>query len=105
MGLTTTSQKQIVVQKPNNQPRIGGINRKRTKQRIRNNDLVMAIWNVLTMLQPRKMPEVAQEMIRHKIDIMALQEIRWQGTGKIDKPEFTSDWPYPDRWAKAFKCT
>jgi endonuclease/exonuclease/phosphatase family metal-dependent hydrolase len=41
------------------------------------------------MLQPGKMQEIAQEMIRHKIDIMALQEIRWQGTGRIDNPEFT----------------
>jgi exonuclease III len=36
------------------------------------------------MLQPGKMQEVAQEMIRHKTDIMALQ-----GTGRINKPEFT----------------
>jgi exonuclease III len=41
------------------------------------------------MLQPRKMQEVVQEMARYKIDIMALQEIRWQGTARIDKLEFT----------------
>jgi exonuclease III len=41
------------------------------------------------MLQPGKMLETAQEMIRNKVDIMAVQEIRWQGTGKIDKSEFT----------------
>jgi hypothetical protein len=41
------------------------------------------------MLQPGKMQETAQEMIRHKINIMALQELRWQETGRIDKPEFT----------------
>jgi hypothetical protein len=35
------------------------------------------------------MKEIAQEIIRNKIDIMAVQEIRWHGTGRIDKPEFT----------------
>jgi hypothetical protein len=44
----------------------------------------MGTWNVHTMLQPGKMQEVAQEMIQHKTDIMALQ-----GTSRIDKPEFT----------------
>jgi hypothetical protein len=40
MGLTTPSRKKDVVQKPNNEPRIGGIYWKRTKQNMRNND-----WN------------------------------------------------------------
>jgi hypothetical protein len=44
------------VQKPKNQPRIGGTYGKRTKQRIRNNDIMMATWNVHTMMQPRKIP-------------------------------------------------
>jgi hypothetical protein len=41
------------------------------------------------MLQPGKMQEIAQEMIQNKIDIMSVKEIRWQGTGRIHKPEYT----------------
>jgi exonuclease III len=41
------------------------------------------------MLQPGKMQEVAQEMIRYKTD-MAQQEMRLQGSGRIDTPEFTT---------------
>jgi hypothetical protein len=47
LGLTTSSCKKNFVQKPNNQPRISGTYEKRTKQRIRDNDIVMATWNVL----------------------------------------------------------
>jgi hypothetical protein len=89
MGLTTPSCKNNFVQKCDNQPRITGVYGKWTKQRIRNNDIMMAVWNVRTMLQPRKMQEVAQEMTHNATDIVALQEMRWQGSGRIDKPELT----------------
>lgn len=41
------------------------------------------------MLVIGKMKEIASELKRYKIDIAALQEIRWGGKGRIDEKEFT----------------
>jgi len=49
----------------------------------------MATWNVRTMMQPGKMQEIANEMIKNKIDILTLKELRWQRQGRIDKQTYT----------------
>jgi exonuclease III len=49
----------------------------------------LGTWNVRTMLAPGKMSETAREMRRYKIEILAIQETRWPGKGKIDKMNYT----------------
>jgi hypothetical protein len=39
-------------------------------------DLIMATWKVRTMLIPGEIQEINKEMMKYKIDIIALQEIR-----------------------------
>jgi hypothetical protein len=41
------------------------------------------------MLKPGKMREIANEMLKYKIDVIAIQDIRWQEQGRIDKYECT----------------
>jgi len=59
-------------------------------------DLTFGTWNVQTMLQPRKMMEIADEVLKLGIDLVALQEIRWQSQGEINKKNFTVIYSGPE---------
>lgn len=52
-------------------------------------DLKIGTWNVQTMLQAGKMEELARDLGRFKIQLAALQEIRWKSSGVIDKKEYS----------------
>jgi exonuclease III len=43
----------------------------------------IATWNVRTLYRAGAMREMVKEMDKYKIDICALQEIRWPGTGTV----------------------
>ena len=58
--------------------------------------LKFGTWNVQTMLQPGKMMEIADEVLKLGIDLVALQEIRWQGQGEMNKKHFTVIYSGPE---------
>jgi exonuclease III len=49
----------------------------------------MATWNIRTILAPGKMEDIAEETVTKNIDILALQEVRWNGIWKIAKGNYT----------------
>ena len=40
------------------------------------------------MLQADKMAEIAEELMKYDLDITALQEMRWKGYRRINKPKY-----------------
>ena len=63
------------------------IKRRQTKRvkRIRKDTIYIGTWNVMTMLKAGKMIEIADEMLKTQLQIIALQELRWKGLGKLIK--------------------
>lgn len=51
--------------------------------------LNIGTWNVTALLKPGKMQELVEQITQTKLDIIALQEIRWSGNGIINKKDFT----------------
>jgi exonuclease III len=41
------------------------------------------------MLKVGRMNEIADEMLKTQLQVIALQELRWKGTGQINKPTYT----------------
>jgi len=51
--------------------------------------IYIGTWNVMTMLKVGKMNEIADEMLKTQLQVIALQELRWKGTGQINKSKYT----------------
>ena len=52
-------------------------------------EITLATWNVQSMLKPGKKKEIMEELGKARVDVVAVQEIRWQGQGRIDKKDFS----------------
>lgn len=61
---------------------------KETRILKKDNDMIFGTWNIRTMMQAGKMHEIAVELSRYKLDVVALQEIRWKDAGVIEKKNY-----------------
>ena len=42
----------------------------------------------MTLLKPGKVQELAEEIAKTQIEILAIQEVRWPGKGQINKKDY-----------------
>ena len=89
VGLTTLPRKKTNVAK-NSVIETGLSLRKQPRLRNKEMSTVMrfATWNIRTLLQVGNMNAIADEAERYKMEVVALQEIRWKGKGIIRKSKF-----------------
>jgi hypothetical protein len=52
-------------------------------------DLYIATWNVLSLYRIGASRQLKSELEKYSINIAAVQEIRWKGTGVMDTGNFT----------------
>lgn len=52
---------------------------------LQNRDLKTGIWNKLTLYQADALDTLRQEVNKYRLDITAIQQIRWLGTGILRK--------------------
>lgn len=63
-------------------------NKTTEKKKRKRGILKISTWNVRTLLKPGKMNEVANELRRYKIDIAAIQEVRWKEHGQLKHKDY-----------------
>jgi len=78
MGLTIPHSKKNIVTKVEQRKKLDRLNNDGRK-RTRYTEKTLATWNVQTMLKPGRMKEIMEEISKARVDVVAVQKIRWQG--------------------------
>ena len=86
VGLTTppSKKKKLIVTKVEQRKMLHRLNDDGRKG-ARYTEITLATWNVQTMPKPGRMKEIMEEIGKARVDVVAVQEIRWQGQGRIHK--------------------
>lgn len=86
LGPTTPSRKTAIVTELQAQE-AGRISRRRNGKNKGN--MRIGTWNTRTLYRPRALKVLLETLDKYKMNITALQEIRWKGSGIMEKQEHT----------------
>ena len=53
------------------------------------NKIIIRTWNIRTLLHSGKMQELAEQIRKTQLEILAIKEIRWSGNGSIKKQNYS----------------
>jgi hypothetical protein len=51
------------------------------RPKLRNMDMRFGTWNVRSLYKAGSLMTVSRELTRYKLDIVGVQEVRWEGSG------------------------
>jgi hypothetical protein len=59
------------------------------RPKLRNMDMRFGMWNVSSLYRAGSLMTVSRELARHKLDLVGVQEVRWEGCGTEPVGEYT----------------
>jgi exonuclease III len=59
------------------------------RPKLQNMDMRFGIWNVISLYRASSLMTVSRELARYKLDLVGVQEIRWEGSGTEPEGEYT----------------
>ena len=75
--------------KPREKGKAGRINRIGTGSWKRDKDFKLAMWSLRSLYIPGALKILTGEVLKYKIDVLAMQEMRWTGAGIMDRRDYS----------------
>jgi hypothetical protein len=79
--------KNLIAEKPNNGCQLDNSGETPRKS-YKDNDFYTSTWNVIHLYRVGMLKQVKRELEKYRIDITAVQVVRWKGSGVLDTGNF-----------------
>ena len=60
-----------------------------SRSRKRNRDILLGTWNVRSLYRAGALMAAARELARYKLDIVGVQEVRWEKEGTVKTGDYS----------------
>ena len=60
-----------------------------SRSRKRNRDILLGTWNVSSLYRAGALMAVARELARYKLDLVGVQEVRWEKEGTVKAGDYS----------------